>query len=32
MTGKARIVLPGETNYLKIYGGALYRKLKYWLY
>ena len=32
MTGKAKVVLRGKTNYASIYGGMIYRKVKYWLY
>ena len=32
MTGKADVVRPGESTYFAIYGGMLYRKIKYWLY
>lgn len=32
MTGKAKIVRPGKSTYLYIYGGILHRKAKYWLY
>lgn len=32
MTGKARIIQPGESTYFAIYGKMLYRRMKYWLY
>jgi len=32
MTGKAKIIRPGKTNYASVYGKLLYRKLKYWLF
>jgi len=32
MTGKAKVILPGEKSYVSIYGRLLYRKLTYWLY
>jgi len=32
MTGKAKIIRPGKSTYLSIYGRALARKLKYWLF
>jgi hypothetical protein len=32
MTGKARVVRPERSTYLSIYGRALYRKLRYWLF
>lgn len=32
MTGKAKVVLPGKTTYASIYGGLIYRKVKYWMF
>jgi multidrug efflux pump subunit AcrA (membrane-fusion protein) len=32
MTGKARILRGQEATYLRIYSGAVHRKLKYWLF
>jgi multidrug resistance efflux pump len=32
MTGKAKVVLPGKSSLAGVYGGRLWRKLKYWLF
>jgi multidrug resistance efflux pump len=32
MTGKAKVVLPGDTTYASIYGRLIYRKVKYWMF
>jgi hypothetical protein len=32
MTGKAKIIRPGKSNYASIYGRLLWRKLQYWFF